>query len=110
MEFKVHFVVAAFGQDVDNFTLHIYASIAQQERKMIGERISAAHLIAKKRGMKFGLELRSKTDRRRVAALGRACKGPTSARTSSGISYVHRVGATATRYQRSTYLVLGRRT
>jgi DNA invertase Pin-like site-specific DNA recombinase len=47
MEFKVHFVVAAFGQDVDNFTLHIYASIAQQERKMIGERISAAHLIAK---------------------------------------------------------------
>jgi hypothetical protein len=44
MEFKVHFVVAAFGQDVDNFTLHIYASIAQQERKMIGERISAAHV------------------------------------------------------------------
>jgi DNA invertase Pin-like site-specific DNA recombinase len=57
-----------------NFTLHIYASIAQQERKMIGERISAAHLIAKKRGTKFGLELRSKAERRRVAALGRAAK------------------------------------
>ena len=25
MEHKVHFLVAAFGRDVDNFTLHIYA-------------------------------------------------------------------------------------
>jgi DNA invertase Pin-like site-specific DNA recombinase len=24
MEHKVHFVVAAFGRDIDNFTLHIY--------------------------------------------------------------------------------------
>jgi DNA invertase Pin-like site-specific DNA recombinase len=74
MEFEVHFVVAASGQDGDDITLQIYASIAQQERKMIGERISAAHLIAKKRGMKFGQELRSKAERRRVAALGRAAK------------------------------------
>jgi DNA invertase Pin-like site-specific DNA recombinase len=35
MEHKVHFVVAAFGRDCVAFTLHIYASIAEQERKMI---------------------------------------------------------------------------
>src|SRR5882672_9119444 len=72
MEHKVHFVVAAFGCDVDHFTLHIYASIAEQERKMISERVRAATLIAKSQGRKFGLQLRSKSWQRRVSALGRA--------------------------------------
>jgi DNA invertase Pin-like site-specific DNA recombinase len=60
MEHKVHFVVALFGRDVDHFTLHIYAAIAQQERKMISERCKAAALIAKAAGRKFGLQLRPK--------------------------------------------------
>lgn len=55
MERKVHFIVAAFGRDVDNFTLHIYASIAEQERKMISERVKAAAEVAKRQGNKFGL-------------------------------------------------------
>jgi DNA invertase Pin-like site-specific DNA recombinase len=42
MEHKVHFVVAALGRDCDEFTLHIYASLAEQERKMISERVKAA--------------------------------------------------------------------
>jgi DNA invertase Pin-like site-specific DNA recombinase len=72
MEHKVHFVVALFGRDVDHFTLHIYASIAEQERKMISERVRAATLIAKSRGRKFGLQLRPKSWQRKVSALGRA--------------------------------------
>ena len=72
MEHKVHFVVALFGRDVDHFTLHIYASIAQQERKMISERVRAAALIAKSQGRKFGLQLRPKSWQRKVSALGRA--------------------------------------
>lgn len=72
MEHKVHFVVALFGRDVDHFTLHIYASIAEQERKMISERVRAATLIAKSQGRKFGLQLRSKSWQREVSALGRA--------------------------------------
>jgi len=35
MEHKVPFVVAALGRDCDEFTLHIYASLGVQERKMI---------------------------------------------------------------------------
>jgi len=70
MEHKVHFVVAALGRDCDEFTLHIYASLAEQERKMISERIKAAKAVAKRKGQKFGLALRSKTERRRVVALG----------------------------------------
>jgi DNA invertase Pin-like site-specific DNA recombinase len=57
MEHKVHFVVAVFGRDVDHFKLHIYASIAEQERKMISERVRAAILIAKSQGRRFGLQL-----------------------------------------------------
>ncbi len=72
MEHKVHFVVALFGRDVDHFTLHIYASIAEQERKMIAERVRAAALIAKSEGRKFGLQLRPKSWQRHVSALGRA--------------------------------------
>jgi len=41
MEHKVHFVVAALGRDCDAFTLHIYASLAEQERKTISERTKA---------------------------------------------------------------------
>jgi DNA invertase Pin-like site-specific DNA recombinase len=41
MEHKVHFVVAALGRDCDDFTLQIYASLAEAERRMISERIKA---------------------------------------------------------------------
>jgi DNA invertase Pin-like site-specific DNA recombinase len=70
MEHKVHFVVAALGKDCDDFTLHIYASLAEQERKMISERIRAAKAVAKRKGQKSGLALCSKAERRRVVALG----------------------------------------
>ena len=74
MEHKVHFVVAALGRDCDEFTLHIYASLAEQERKMISERIRAALARSKN---KFGLRhpmKRSKTFRRRLQALAIAAK------------------------------------
>lgn len=70
MEHKVHFIVAAFGKDCDNFILHIYASLAEQERKMISDRIKAALKIAKSKGRKFGFEKYSKAERRRITSLG----------------------------------------
>ena len=69
MEHKVHFVVAALGRDCDEFTLHIYASLAEQERKMISERVKAAKAAAKRRGQKFGLALLSKAEHRRIVSL-----------------------------------------
>ena len=39
---KVPFVVTAFGLDVDPFTLHIYAGVAQKERAPISERTKGA--------------------------------------------------------------------
>src|SRR6516165_10022264 len=72
MEHRVHFIVAYLGRDCDDFTLHIYASLAEQERKMISERVKAAHAAARRKGRKFGMALLSKTKRRRVSAMGRA--------------------------------------
>src|SRR5882757_4248466 len=72
MEHRVHFIVAAFGRDCDDFTLHIYASLAEQERKMISERIKAALARSKK---KLGLRnptKRSKAFRRRMRARANA--------------------------------------
>jgi hypothetical protein len=60
------------GRDCDNFTLHIYASLAEQERKMISERLKAAFAVAKAKGMKFGLARCSKARRRGVIAMGHA--------------------------------------
>jgi DNA invertase Pin-like site-specific DNA recombinase len=74
MEHKVHFMVALFGRDVDHFTLHLYASIAEQERKMISERARATALIEMNRGRKFGFQLRGKSWQRHVTKLGNAAK------------------------------------
>ena len=87
MEHKVHFLVAALGKDVDNFTLHIYASLAEQERKMISERLKAAFAIQKKHGRKFGFELHSRAKRRRIAALGRAIQMKAAAEWTEGHRY-----------------------
>jgi DNA invertase Pin-like site-specific DNA recombinase len=72
MEHTVHFMVAALGRDCDAFTLHIYASMAEQERKMISERIQAALAVRRRRGQVFGFALRSKAQQRRMRARARA--------------------------------------
>jgi DNA invertase Pin-like site-specific DNA recombinase len=72
MEHKVHFIVAALGRDCDEFTLHIYASLAEQERKLISERNKATKAAAKLNGKKFGFSLYSKAKQRRIQKMGRA--------------------------------------
>jgi DNA invertase Pin-like site-specific DNA recombinase len=49
----VHFKVAVMP-DANEFQLHIYAALAEQERKFISERTKAALAMAKERGVKLG--------------------------------------------------------
>jgi DNA invertase Pin-like site-specific DNA recombinase len=74
MEHRVHFIVAALGKDCDHFVLHIYASLAEQERKLISDRNRAAAASRRLRGHPVGLESVSKAERRRISSLGGAAK------------------------------------
>jgi DNA invertase Pin-like site-specific DNA recombinase len=68
MEHKVHFMVAALGRDCDDFTLHIYASLAEQERTMISERTKAG-LARTKKKLGINHQGRSAASKRRMRAL-----------------------------------------
>ena len=54
MESKITLKVVEMPQ-ADNFQLHIYASLAEQERQLISERTKAALAVKKAQGVKLGL-------------------------------------------------------
>jgi DNA invertase Pin-like site-specific DNA recombinase len=54
MKERVEFITGDLGRQADPFMLHIYAALAEKERKMISERTKAAMAAAKARGQTFG--------------------------------------------------------
>ena len=64
---RVPFLVAELGANADPFMLHLYAALAEKERRLIAERTKAALAARKQRGAKLG-NPRSAAD---AAALGR---------------------------------------
>ena len=68
MSQKVPFIVVALGKNVDPFTLHIYAALAEQERRMFSRRTKEALQEAKARGVKLGRQETADADRAAAAA------------------------------------------
>jgi DNA invertase Pin-like site-specific DNA recombinase len=51
---RVPFIVAELGADADPFMLHIYAALAEKERRLISERTRSALAVRKARGARLG--------------------------------------------------------
>ncbi len=54
MAHKIPFIVAEFGTDADPFMLHLFAALAEKERKLISDRTKAALAVKKAQGVKLG--------------------------------------------------------
>src|SRR5213595_3903834 len=64
---RVPFIAAELGTDADPFMLHLYAALADKERRLIAERTRSALAARKAKGAKLGNQ-RNASD---AAALGR---------------------------------------
>ena len=62
------FLVAELGAGVDPFMSHVYAALAEKERRMISERTRAALAARKRRGARLG----NRTNLAAARALGAA--------------------------------------
>src|ERR1700694_668719 len=51
---RVPFIVAELGRDADPFVLHLYAALAEKERRLISERTTAALQAKRASGAKLG--------------------------------------------------------
>jgi DNA invertase Pin-like site-specific DNA recombinase len=51
---RVPFIVAELGRDADPFMLHLFAALAEKERRLISERTKAALQAKKAAGAKLG--------------------------------------------------------
>ena len=51
---RVPFIVAELGRDADPFMLHLYAALAEKERRLISERTRAALAAKRANGTKLG--------------------------------------------------------
>ena len=51
---RVPFIVAELGPDADPFMLHLYAALAEKERRLISERTKTALGVKRAQGVKLG--------------------------------------------------------
>ena len=67
---RVPFIVAELGADADPFMLHLYAALAEKERRLISERTRAALAQRKAQGARLG----NRRNAAKAAAFGRSAQ------------------------------------
>ena len=79
---RVPFIVAELGRDADPFMLHLYAALAEKERRLISERTRGA-LAAKKAA---GARLGNPHNLDHAGSLGRAALARAADEFASGLN------------------------
>jgi DNA invertase Pin-like site-specific DNA recombinase len=96
MVHRVPFIVAELGSDVDPFILHLYAALAEKERRLISARTRAALAAAKERGVELGNPALPKARKKAVVAL-KAAADKNAANVLPIIREIRRSGAKSLR-------------
>ena len=78
---RVPFMVAELGRDADPFMLHLYAALAEKERRLISDRTKAA-LQAKKAA---GYSLGNPANLAKAGSIGRAAQSRAAARFAADV-------------------------
>jgi DNA invertase Pin-like site-specific DNA recombinase len=96
---KVPFVVAELGADVDPFMLHLYAALAEQERRVISRRTKDALAAAKARGTVLGSHgkvmgpMLAERNKRAAADSAEALRGTVEQLRAEGFTTVRAIAA-----------------
>ena len=78
---RVPFIVAELGADADPFMLHLYAALAEKERRMIAERTRSALAQRKAQGARLG----NPRNAEEAAALGRTVQTEEALRFAANV-------------------------
>ena len=103
---KVPFVVTELGADADPFMLHIYAALAEKERRLIAERTRAALAAKKAQGARHG----NRTNLAEAQAKGRAAsRAAADAHASNVLPVIRQIQAAGVANLRSIAIALNDR-
>jgi DNA invertase Pin-like site-specific DNA recombinase len=78
---RVPFIVAELGRDADPFMLHLFAALAEKERRLISERTRAALQAKKAAGAKLG----NVANLNVAGSMGRAIQAQTADQFAAGV-------------------------
>ncbi|HWM47693.1 MAG TPA: recombinase family protein [Xanthobacteraceae bacterium] len=98
MVHRVPFLVSELGPDVDPFILHLFAALAEKERRMISVRTKDALAAARARGVKLGAPSnRLAKARRKASAVSMATANGYAANVLPIIQEIRKAGPTSLR-------------
>jgi DNA invertase Pin-like site-specific DNA recombinase len=97
MAHRTPFIVAELGADADPFMLHLYAALAEKERKLISERTKAALAAKKAQGVILGNRTNLEAARAAAAKSSKAAADAFASNVRPIIDQVRCAGATSYR-------------
>jgi DNA invertase Pin-like site-specific DNA recombinase len=92
MSHKTPFIVAELGADADPFMLHLYAALAEKERRLISQRTRDALAAKKAQGVKLGgLNAKGIENRHAAKAFAEALRPVLAELQAEGVTVLRKI-------------------